>query len=356
FYYLALVLTQKELIPIMLNNGKSLETQYLAHYQKIAKAQDNPDLVLKDTLLYNAFWKPIAEKLGNAKTIYLSPDGVYHQINLNTLLNPQTKQYVIEEGYDIQLLTNLKDLLTTQKNNTNKTALFFGRPQYNMSQENYQALPAEVRGIESENSQNQAITEINWSDLKETETEVKAINELLQDKKWTTAVFLGKEALEGRLKKVKNPTILHIATHGYFRSKGVGNAMLNSGIVLAGVNTTKEAGSEDGILTALEASNLYLDETDLVVLSACETGLGEVSNGEGVYGLQRGFQVAGTKSLIMSLWKVDDKVTQRFMQLFYKAWLSEGKTKRVAFKEAQAQIKKDNQYPYFWGAFVMIGE
>ena len=111
---------------------------------------------------------------------------------------------------------------------------------------------------------------------------------------------------------------------------------------------------EDGVLTAYEVMNLDFDHTELVVLSACETGLGDIQMGEGVYGLQRAFIVAGAKTLIMSLFKVDDEITRELMDLFYKNWTASG-NKREAFIKAKLEIK--NKYPAAinWSSFIMVG-
>ncbi len=139
--------------------------------------------------------------------------------------------------------------------------------------------------------------------------------------------------------------------------------MIRSGLKLAGSKYAWEnkhpmGGMEDGILTAYEVSQMNLSNTQLVVLSACETGLGDIKGNEGVYGLQRAFRIAGAKNVLMSLWKVPDDATEKLMTRFYNNWLEQKMPLRVAFESAQKWLRGQKGYenPYFWAGFVLIGE
>lgn len=156
------------------------------------------------------------------------------------------------------------------------------------------------------------------------------------------------------------PRVLHVATHGFFlpasSSASLGNPLLRSGLVLAGANRLA-SGADDGVLTALEASGLDLAGTHLVVLSACETGLGEVLRGDGVYGLRRALVIAGAEAEVMSLWQVDDEATRALMVAFYKR-LKAGRGRADALREAQLEMMgaPGRAHPYYWGAFIEVGD
>jgi CHAT domain-containing protein len=226
---------------------------------------------------------------------------------------------------------------------------------------------------------NECLKEI-FQPLPGTYDEGMAIFNLFKSEKKFRAEYLhGSEASEETLKSRKEPpAILHLATHGYFcpqiglsdNAEQNGNPLIYSGLVLAGSNrfitlpddyNSQDLPSEDGILTALEVSGLNLGSTDLVVLSACQTGLGEVVSGEGVFGLRRAFQHAGSRSIIMSMWSIPDKQAQMLMRGFYSNWLSGG-SKSGALRNASLELlsrrraESGTAHPLFWGGFVLVGD
>ena len=202
-----------------------------------------------------------------------------------------------------------------------------------------------------------------------TRQEAEAIAEMLGVVPW-----LGGDIVEARFDELRSPAILHLATHGFFLKDQTGmraplaglapsrveNPMLRSGLLLAGFNTWLSRGRvppdvEDGMLNGEDVAGLNLRDTELVVLSACETGLGDVHVGEGVLGLRRAFMLAGARTLVMSLWKVPDEQTQLLMREFYRRMLA-GDTRAGALHEAQLYIKALYPDPLHWGGFICQGE
>jgi CHAT domain-containing protein len=344
--YIALVLTKGAALPkiVILDNGQQLDTRYAKFYRNAIQQR------LGDEYSYDQYWAKIEPELAGKKMIYISPDGVYNQLNLNTLKKPSA-DFVINR-YDLVILGNSKDLIALKKKKAataKKNATLLGFPDYGGSTIN--ALPG-------------------------TKIEVDGIAKILKASGYQVSQLMQKTATEANLKAVKAPALMHIATHGYFlkdvdqEGSAFGihlenandNPLLRSGLMLAGAANTVSGtampnleSNDNGVLTAYEAMNLNLEGTNLIVLSACETGLGDVKAGEGVYGLQRAFLVAGAEALIMSLWKVDDAATQQLMTNFYTNWIKLG-NKQKAFKQAQLQLMTKYKEPYYWGAFVMMGQ
>jgi CHAT domain-containing protein len=341
--YAALVLTKGATSPklIILDNGNQLETRFAKFYRNSIQQKS------ADTYSYDQFWARIDPALAGKKTLYIAADGVYNQISLNTL--KKTDGDYLLNRYDMILVGNSKDVIALKNQKpvvAKKNAFLLGFPDY--GGDAVVALPG-------------------------TKLEIENIGKILKTGGYQTTPYLQKAATEGVIKALKGPAIVHIATHGYFQpdveqsSVGVhqenakNNPLLRSGLLLAGASPTIKGevipnleSNDNGVLTAYEAMNLSLDGTDLIILSACETGLGDVRAGEGVYGLQRAFLVAGAKAMVMSLWKVDDAATQALMTNFYTN-LAKGGSKAKAFKQAQLQLMTKYKEPYYWGAFVMMG-
>ena len=375
-YYAALIIHENtkdypELV--ILEKGTQLEQSGFKYYSSFSSGRNKQRL---DEYSYQNFWSAIAEKLKGKKRIYVSSDGVYNKINLNVLYNTETGKYLGEE-VDIRLVTSGRDLFRTyQETNEELTAVLVGSPKYDLIEEQVQDDDLLVSRDLQQNWIDSLTRGWSVSSLPGTAIEVSNISNLMTKNNWEVTTYTEEEAMEGKVKSVSSPTVLHIATHGYFfedvnkeketptrmmgvdSKKATQNPLLRSGLLFAGAKNTLNGNSpesgDNGLLTSYEASYMDLRGTELVVLSACNTARGEIKNGEGVYGLQRAIQQAGAKNIIMSMWKVDDKVTQEFMTNFYDLWLS-GKTKREAFNQTQMIIKEKYKYPYYWGAFVMIG-
>lgn len=354
----------------------------------------NQSLILREnngSLYFNdLIWKKLWSHLTDKQVIYFALDGVLNKVNIETFLIKDSVgvERFLGDKFEVRLINSSADLFIKPNTSQSNDFIAFGYPDYTLSEKEQQDIVKNVQRdstLLATNRGSEPVTgSYKFDILPATKFEVESIAETLKNKGWQTTVYTGADALEENIKKVKSPRILHIATHGFFaedikpevqeRFMGmdsrtvIENPLLRSGLALAGAERTRTdtnsiplKGLEDGILTAEEVQYLHLDSTELVVLSACETGLGEIVNGEGVYGLQRAFRAAGAKSVLMSLWKVDDFATMELMKSFYKHWLEDGMTKHDALWQAKLDLRNNPAHPewskpYYWGAFVLIGE
>ena len=375
--YLVLIIDKQSEFPrsVLLTRGNLMEGRYLNNYRNSIRYQ------IADNFTYSELWKPLAGQFKGFRKIFISPDGVYNQINLSTLVNPITKEYLIKE-IEIQEVTSTRDILSKAKSEKSAGSKYLlGFPSYTLAKKEKSVetgVKRSLRGVDFSETRGLRGGLLRYmrsgegiAELPGTKTEVEEITKIYEDQGIEANSLTTDQASESRLKDIRNPGVLHIATHGYFLENVKSpdfdesniyyqNPLLRAGIILAGAEDFLLSGinsidSEDGILTAYEAMNLDLGNTELVVLSACETGLGEVSNGEGVYGLQRAFKIAGARYLVMSMWNVDDDATQRLMTLFYEN-LAEGKEKYYAFRDAQLELMNEYPEPFYWGAFKIVGE
>ncbi len=283
---------------------------------------------IRDTTSYDVFWQPLDKHLEDVNHIFYSPDGIFHKINPVVFYDISRDMYVMDE-YNIINITSGKDLLYQSDERLIRDAKIFGNP--NFSRLN---------------------TDFRLNQLPGAEQEASEISRILDVRKWKAETFYYDEATEEKLKNLYNPGIVHLATHGYFDDDPDNiDPLYSSGLFL----TRAEGSGNDGILTAYEAMNLVLDETDIVVLAACETGLGTIQNGEGVFGLQRAFLVAGARNVLISLVKINDNAARTFMNLYYQKLL-ELQDSQKAFFTARTEFKKVESNPYNWGAYILVSK
>ncbi len=404
FKYAALVITkQKSSGPTLfsLGDAKDLEADPLRDYRLRVGLQANgaargaSPVEEKENAgpapkvsFYDAFWRPLEPALKGVRRIYLSPDGALNQVVLGDVTAGDGR--LLMDKYDLRIVLSTRDILRGPRKAANNTAVLVGNPAFDLDEAQQRAAleslhaapspessPVVTMEVASMRSRDQESGKLN--PLPGTQAEVDAISSLLEKRRWQVQSHTQQNALKESVLEVKGPRVLHLATHGFFKAdqqkneghtgsglpSGLEDPMLRSGLYFAGANRrlsghATPADLDDGVLTAYEASQLNLQGTELVVLSACETGLGEVAAGEGVFGLRRALQVAGAESVLMSMWAVPDKETQELMALFYEKWLS-GKDKHEALREAEMEMRArvkaryGEDRPQYWGAFVLVG-
>ncbi len=340
------------------------------------------DLAAVTGNLYGLVIGPLEAEIGGKRNVYVCPDGQTNLLPLEIL--PCSGETYMIERYFISYLSSGRDWLRFQEDQSDeKTAIVLADPDFSYetgSSGRYgsDSITRGVPGTESAAPTREASScfERKFTPLPGTQREAETISEMLTELGgFRPDVYTGRRALEEVVKTVdSSPRILHLSTHGFFCEDVDSdeqylpeNPLLRSGVVLAGANHAfedrrEENGvREDGILTAFEASGLNLAGTELVILSACETGMGEVVNGEGVYGLRRSFHYAGAEAVIMSLWKIPDVETSQIMMEFYERWLSGDSKKEALRHSALAVLRKYRErygfsHPIFWGGFILAGD
>ena len=310
--------------------------------------------------VYGLVWEPIDSLLNGIEKVYFSPSGILHQINLSAIPNSDSTRLgdsytFYQMGSTRQLANRAASIAMDSLNN----AIVYGDIKYTID------------------------SRIHWPSLSNTGIEADSISSVLNKHTIHTTSLKGSDATEESFKALgKNglsPDIIHIPTHGYFSPKpdtaanrattdqnglpfkSSEHPLIRSGLIFAGANRKWTGGApirgqEDGILTAYEISQMNLSNTELVVLSACNTGLGDIQGNEGVFGLQRAFKMAGVKYLIMSLWEVPDEATQVLMTKFYQNWIEAKMPIHQAFYEAQRWMRSQEEYanPVHWAGFVLV--
>lgn len=360
--YAALVLDKNADYPIMLT---------LCSTEELKQAID--DSPYDFHAVYPLVWQPLEKYLEGKKRIFLSPTGLLHNVSFAGMKNANKTR--LTTLHKIHYLLSTKDVMAYReksetKASKEKTAAFFGGADFSLSDQEIQEGNADLRNRGQ-----------GFDFLPGSKQEVIRIANYLSGLDWDCSVFTDKKATEERFKSlssIHSPQLIHLSTHGFYlsnpnidRASDVlsreknskyhlsEHSLMRSGLILSGGNKAwlgddSDEKEDDGILTALEVSNLNLTNTELVVLSACETGLGDVDTNEGIYGLQRAFRLAGVKQLLVSLWKVPDKETLELMLEFYQEW-----SRDIPVKEAldKAQTTLQARYPDSpekWGGFILI--
>ncbi|MCF8239482.1 MAG: CHAT domain-containing protein [Saprospiraceae bacterium] len=342
--------------------------------------------------LYELIWEKIqAFGLPGVKRVYFAPSGVLHRINMDAI--SITDEELLMDQYEVVTLSSTRELLKEESKEINRdsTAAIFGGIHFDIllpatdttGLENNKVFAGSTLDLGEDVLANRSILADHWNFLIGSKKEAQTLEDYCAQQGIRKEVYTGMDGTEEAFKKLgdignpPSPWLLHLGTHGFFFPdpepeesdhllerrvifKTSDQPMLRSGLILAGANYFWKENKippgmkEDGVLTAEEISHLDLSATELAVLAACETGLGDIEGNEGVYGLQRAFKIAGTRYLIMSLWTIPDTESKIFMEDFYQNWLVNKLSVRNAFHQTQRQMRVSYSTKYSWAGFVLL--
>ena len=377
-YYIAVIVTKDSEIPQYVYLFEESELTPLVN----SSNKDNIyDYNRNGRQLSEMIWSKLLPYIGDAKTIYFSPDGILCQLAVEAL--PLSADSVYGDAYDIVRCSSTKYILQQRKEDQPTSVDLFGGIQYDMTpnemtNQSYAIAMRDAYRGEMPDS----LTRGHYEELIGAKQEVSNIAQLLNNSHIEGRLYTGSDASEEAFKALSgsHPNVLHIATHGFFwpqeeaarkdyfmasfmannKASRYVSSMERAGLLFAGANVAMTghrdelpSNVEDGVLSAQEISTMDLYGTDLVVLSACETGQGDLE-GDGVYGLQRAFKLAGVQTIIMSLWKVNDAATQMLMTEFYSNWIVNKMSKRKAFETAKQKVRSKYPEPSCWAGFIML--
>lgn len=366
-YYNALIISEDCDAPILIPLGM------------IPCLLNSTDDIYNSSVLYNNVWRPILNRFENIKEIYFSADGFFHKTAIENIVLPSG--ILLKQKYNLHRVSSTKILINHFMSNRMSSNVFYGGLLYDNHPQIVVGASNKARSIVVDSPTSIDVLRSGIRYLPGSKHEVESINAQMDSLNISYISFLGFEGTESSFRNLQGTkiNILHLATHGFFQDdnstnsydfKFLNNAkrqnfdfedklLLNSGLFFAFANTSISAESNlpeenDGILTAKDLTQMDFSSTDLVVLSACQTGLGTIK-GEGVFGLQRGFKVSGAITLLMSLWPVDDDATQLLMIYFYKNFLN-NKTKDESLMIAQNSLRSIAGFeaPEYWAGWILL--
>lgn len=356
---------------IDLGDAAAIETA-IEKFRKAVADPANKQVVDLGHDLYTLTVAKLVPALGGMTSVILAPDGALNVVPFSALVDD--KQQFLIKTYTFTYLTSGRDLLRLNiKTKAQGGGVIFADPSFDATGPAATLKPGDAPAAGTRGRRSSDLASLMWPALPGTGQEADEVTKRMPGLK----LYRGADATEAAVKGVHGPRILHLATHGFFlpdepppppkddaRSavpgpapvSGYENPLLRSGLAFAGANKLS-SGDDDGILTAMEASGLDLLGTKLVVLSACETGVGKVTNGDGVYGLRRALVIAGAESLVMSLWQVDDVATKDLMAGYYSR-LKAGRGRSTALRDVQLELaaRKDYAHPFYWASFLPAGD